>query len=92
MPLLLTASAFPTGVITVTGWSAKPWFSHHQHRWLVQLERHDPARGGWLRGWLWHPDTDQPQTFLPLDAAQDAALAFCAEPTLALWHPNRGMA
>ncbi|SMC08047.1 hypothetical protein SAMN00768000_3615 [Sulfobacillus thermosulfidooxidans DSM 9293] len=87
MPPVLVSSAFPTGVITVPGWSAKPWFSHHQHRWLVQLERYDPPRGGWL----WHPNTNQPQTFLTLDAAQDAALAFCAEPTLALWHPNRGM-
>ncbi|WP_020375022.1 hypothetical protein [Sulfobacillus thermosulfidooxidans] len=81
----------PTGVVTVRGWSVKPWFSRRQHVWLIQCDRYDPDCGGWLRGWLTNPQTHQLQTFPSMDAAQEAALAFCAGPDATQWCATHGV-
>ncbi len=64
-------------------WECRAIPSWHSSDWWVQIEHHEPARGGWVRYALRFDATQGLAYFATREAAQAAITAFLDTPSVA---------
>ena len=67
------------GVLKITNWSFKSWWSASRQVWLVQVEHYIPERGGWIRAWLVNA-AGELLTYLTLAESTEAIEMFAEHP------------